>query len=221
MRGVLAIFAVFAFAGSASAAVDANAAATSAPQIALPHDRDEYSSLVARAAAGDQSVDFRALRFAWLKSKSHKLIDVDADALRKALFAAVEAGDHQRVREAAVKLLSANYIDMWGHKFLHEACFMLHDDACSKQASFVELGLLHSIVATGAAHECKSGFEVVSIAEEYFMLGMVEARDIQQSLISGTPSCDLMEFTNQDGKRQSYYFRIDAVLADEAGELGK
>ncbi len=217
-RGAFAAFAVLAFAGPASAAVDTNAAAASAPEIVLPQDGDEYSALAARAASGDKSVDFRALRFAWLKNKSHKQVDPVADDLRKTLFAAVEAGDHQRMREAAVKLISANYIDMWGHKYLREACFMLHDDACSKQASFVQFGLLHSIVATGHAHECKSGFEVVSVAEEYFMLGMVDARDITQTLISGTPSCDQMEFTNQDGKRQSYFFRIDAVLADEAGK---
>ncbi|MBV9992315.1 MAG: DUF4919 domain-containing protein [Alphaproteobacteria bacterium] len=219
-RGPLAALAILACGAPALAAVDTNAKATSTPQIVLPRDGDDYSALVARAAAQDQSVDFKALRFAYLKSKARKAAGADADALRQTLFSAVEAGDHGRVREAAIKLLSADYIDMWGHKYLHEACFMLHDEACDKQGKFVEFGLLRSILATGTGKECTAGFEVVSVAEEYFMLSMVDAKDIRQSLISGTPSCDLMEFTDQDGKPKSYYFRIDAVLADEAEGLG-
>lgn len=215
VRGVFAGLMVLA----APALASPQAAPGGALAIAMPDGGDEYSVLVARAAAGDKTVDFHALRFAYLKSKAHK--ELDPKPLQQALFDAGDTGDHQKIHDAAVKLLSANYIDMWGHKFLWEACMFLHDDACKVQGQFVQMGLLRSILATGGGKECRTGWEVVSIDEEYFMLSMVGAKVKGQTLVDGTPSCDKIDFVNQDGKDQSYYFRIDAVLADEAKGLGK
>src|ERR1700744_6543603 len=100
MRTVtIAALALLALAATGSARADvAPAAAAGAPKIALPQDGDEYSALVARAAAGDNAVDLRALRFAWLKSKARQRGVVDIAALRKSMFSAVEAGQTQRVR---------------------------------------------------------------------------------------------------------------------------
>src|SRR5262249_54142762 len=135
------------------AAADTGASGAT-PQIVLPHDGDEYSKLVARAAAHDKSVDFRALRFAWLKSAARRHDKADHTALKDALLAAVKADDDRRVRDVAVKMVSANYTDMFGHKFLRQACAQLHDDACAEQGHFVEFGLLKSIVATGDGKTC-------------------------------------------------------------------
>lgn len=81
------------------------------------------------------------------------------------------------------------------------------------------MGLLHSILPTGNGKTCPTGWEVVAINEEYFMLGMVGAKMQRQSLINGPPSCDAMEFINQDGKPETYFFRIEMVLKDEMAEL--
>jgi hypothetical protein len=191
-------------------------------QIALPHDGDEYSKLVARAAAHDTSVDFRALRFAWLKSAARRNDKADHSDLKDALLAAVKSGDDRRVRDVAVKMLSADYTDMFGHKFLRQACARLHDDACAEQGHFVEFGLLKSIVATGDGKTCDTGWEVVAVTEEYFMIDMMGDTPAEQSLIQGKHgACDLLHVRDENGKPQDYYFRIDAVLADEAGKLGR
>jgi uncharacterized protein DUF4919 len=187
--------------------------------IVLPDDGDEYSKLVARAAARDKGVDFRALRFAYLKSAAHKRGD-DVMSLKNAMFAAVKDGDAQRVREAAVKLLSADYIDMYGQKFLRQSCAILHDTDCADQGHFVEFGLLTSVTASGDGKTCKTGWEVVSVGEEYFILSMMDVKVTMQSLVMGPPSCDAMAVTDAEGKPQTYYFRIDSVLEDEAGMLG-
>lgn len=190
-------------------------AAGSGPQIALPKDGDEYSALVARAAAQDQSVDFRAMRFAWLKSAAHKRETGDETELRSAIFAAAKGRDDQAVRAAAVKMISAYYVNMFGHKFLRQACANLHDDTCAAQEHFVEFGLLQSIVKSGDGKTCATGWEVVSVGEEYFLIGMMGATPGQQSLLNGKPSCDVLNVTDGQGAPQTYYFRIDAVLEDE------
>ena len=195
-------------------------AAGSAPQIALPKDGDEYSTLAARAAAQDQSVDFRALRFAWLKSAAHKHETASEIDLRSAIFAAVKAHDDQGVRAAAVKMISAFYVNLYGHKFLRQACAILRDDSCAAQEHFVEFGLLQSILKSGDGKTCATGWEVVSVGEEYFIISTMGAVPGRQSLLAGKPSCDELQVTDEKGAPQTYYFRIDAVLEDEMSMLG-
>jgi hypothetical protein len=207
--------------GAAAFGMAGTNAVAAASQIVLPADKDEYSALVARAATGDQSVDFRALRFAFLKSAARRRMGGrwgTAD-LQKELFAAMDAGDAQRVRDLAEKIISADYTNMWGHKGLRQACEKLNDAVCAEREHFVEFGLLTSITHSGDGKTCKTGWEVATVAEEYFVLAMMGVRMQQQALIGGAPSCDAMTVTDQNGATVTYFFRIDAVLADEAGML--
>jgi hypothetical protein len=203
------------------AAVNENATTpTSAPQIVLPNDGDEYSSLVARAVAEDHSIDFRALRFAWLKSNAHKGGHADETALESNLFDAARGGNDVRVREAAVKLLSVNYINMFAHAVLRQSCAKLHDDPCVQQHHFIEFGLLTSITQSGDEKTCKTGWEVVAVREEYFVVHMLGDTPADQALINGADGpCDELNATGPDGKPQAFYFRIDAVLKDEMSML--
>jgi hypothetical protein len=202
-----------------AAAVSGDAAVSSA-EIVLPNDGDAYSSLVARAAASDRSVDFHALRQAWLQSKAHKGGLADEIALEDGLFSAIHGGDDLRIRDAAAKLLSADYTNMLAHAALHEACSRLHDTACAEQHHFVEDGLLNSITASGDGKTCKTGWEVVAIREEYFLLRtMGDTPGIQALVNDADSACDLLNVTGPDGKPSAYYFRIDAVLKDETDSL--
>ena len=203
----------------ATAAENATANAGVASQITPPSGTDEYSKLVARAAVHDESVDFRALRFAYLTSSTRKGTSFDDTDRRKDLFAAVKANDLVRARDAAIKLLSANYTDLFGHKFLRQACEQLHDDACAAQEHFVEFGLLNSILKSGDGKTCKTGWEVAAVSEEYFIIAMLGATLKRQALLNGSPSCDLLQVEGSDGKLASYNFRIDVVLKDEASML--
>jgi hypothetical protein len=191
-----------------------------AAQIVLPQGGDEFARLAARAAAHDESVDFRALRLLYLKSAQRKQAKDDVDALQKNLFEAVKAADRERVRDAAIKLLSADYVDMYGHKFLRQACKLMNDGTCAEQSHFVEFGLLRSITEHGDGKTCETGWEVVLVSEEYFMLAMLDARPVRQSLQMGPPSCDRQDVLDENGKNATYYFRIETVLADEAERLG-
>ena len=208
---------------AAGARADVNPAAPaagSAPQIVLPKDGDEYSTLAARTAAGDKDVDFLSLRLAYLKSAAYKRGDKETD-LRKTLFDAVKSGDDKAVRDAAVALISERYIDLWGHKFLRQACEKLHDDTCAQQAHFVEFGLLKSIVSSGDGKTCKTGWQAVTVDEEYFMLGMLDVDPNGQSLIDGPPVCDRLDVVDAEGKPASYFFRIDDMMAAESALFEK
>jgi hypothetical protein len=127
----------------------------------------------------------------------------------------VKDGQADRIRKVATALVSASYVDLFGQKYLRQSCAALQNEACARQGEFVELGLLKSVVESGDGKTCPTGWEVASIDEEYFVLAMVGANLRLQSLVNGPPACDAMDTVDADGKQATYFFRIDAVLADE------
>ena len=90
--------------------------------------------------------------------------------LRGDLFAAVPTNDAEKIAAAARRILSVIYIDMDAQKLLRQACTILKDQACADRHHFVEFGLLKSIVTSGDGKSCETGWQAVSIDEEYFVL---------------------------------------------------
>jgi hypothetical protein len=198
----------------------------SAADIRLPADGDTYSALVARAAAHDDTVDFQALRYAYLNSAAeHRAANAMNDIAqwqREMMTAASgQTVDAATVRDRAEKILSLDFTDMLAHKYLRQSCELLHDAACADLHHFLEFGLLHSIMQTGDGKTCATGWEATQIKEEYFMLNMLDTRVTMQSLVSdGGHSCDAMHVRDENGAEQVYYFAIDKMMAAEAAGLG-
>ena len=189
--------------------------------ISLPADADDYSDLVRRAQGGEE-VDFRRMRLAYLGSKAgertRSLIG-RLEELRAALHEATRSADKdrqlvaQRVRETAVALLSLEYIDLEGHRTLRIACKTLGDDECATRHKQVEFGLLASIAHSGDGLACKSAWEVVSVAEEYFSLRALDLQAGRQAVVSeGGHTCDRMEATDRQGVAHTFYFNVDRLF---------
>jgi hypothetical protein len=219
MRVIILAVTVTVLALSAAHA-DVTPAPGGAVPIVLPSGDDAFAKLAARAAAQDATVDFRELRLAYLDSVQKKQSPGNERELREAMFAAVQAGNDQLVHDTAIKLLSIDYVDMFGQKLLSQSCKLLHDDACAAQAHFVEFGLLKSLVASGDGKTCKTGWEAVTVDEEYFVLSMNDDTVQLQSLINGPPACDKMDVVDENQNPATYYFRIDAMMAAESAMLG-
>lgn len=194
------------------------AAASQTPAITLPNDGDEYSRLVAQAAAGDPSTDFHALRFSWLDSKAReRRPEISLRPSLTAMLEAANAGD-QLVRDRAVALLSDEYVNLTGQQYLFVACDRIGDKPCTEQAKFVARGLIQSISRSGDGKTCESGWEVAMVEEEYAVLRIMGMQPKQQALImgkNGGHTCDAMTVVDKDGKEVTYYFTIDRVMADE------
>jgi hypothetical protein len=188
------------------------------PAIAFPSDGDEYSRLVAQAAAQDPSTDFRALRFAWLDSKArerHHELSLKPDVDK--LLQAAGSKNYSDARDRAVALLSQQYVSLAGQVFLLISCGEMNDKACAGQAEFVSRGLVQSILKSGDGKTCDTGWEVAMIEEEYSLLHIKSVEFKQQALIMGKEgghSCDAMT-VSENGKDVTYFFTIDRILADE------
>ena len=92
------------------------ASADTTPGIQLPADGDEYSTLVARAAAHDVTVDFRALRLAHLKSRAHQRGGDEFEsesALRKEMYEASRKIETATMVRQKAEALSRSITPTW------------------------------------------------------------------------------------------------------------
>jgi hypothetical protein len=172
--------------------------------------------MVARAEAGDETVDFLALRLAYLESPEYargRAASGKVAELREAMFKAMSAKDVPTVRAKAAETLKLIYVDLEAQKARYQSCEYLHDEVCAVRGKRVEMGLLKSLVSTGNGHSCATGWQVVTVDEEYFILHMLGLDLRKQSLVNeGGHECDKMDVTDEKKKRKTYYFDIGAMM---------
>jgi hypothetical protein len=190
--------------------------ASGAPRaIVIPLDNDDYSRLVARAEADDQSVDFRALRFAWLDSAA-RLRSGSIDQLSRDMSQTAKDRNAVAVRDAAQKILSIDYTDMAAHKFLRQSCHILGDAVCEAHEHFVEFGLITSITRGKDGKSMATAWEVASLHEEYFIMSMAGLRPGTQYLVNaGHRAYDKFDVTDETGAPHVVFFDITLFLPKE------
>ena len=81
----------------------------------------------------------------------------------------------------------------------------------------IEFGLLNSIVRNGDGKTNRTGWPVVQVKEEYFILQMLGAKVLKQSIDPVGP-CDRMEVETEQGPK-TYYFNVAKVF-EGYGKLG-
>lgn len=180
---------------------------------AAPSGDDAYRRLVARAEAGDTTLDFRALRLAWITSAQHHYMI--PDDLRREIAAGVQGHDAARVAAAARKIIAGDYIEMSAHKYLRQACTVMGDTGCANHEHFVEFGLLQSITSDRNGQSKATAWRVVSIEEEYFIMGMADMTLQTQSLIQDPGrQYDRMDVV-ADGQKRVVWFDITDFFSHE------
>jgi hypothetical protein len=185
------------------------------PALADPSAAD-YQSLLAAAKRGDQSTDWRALRLAYAESADFDLLGVRTIALRKKMFAALQAEDFPGAARAAQRLLDVDFVDLDAHLVGELAYGKLGDAAQAKFHHDAVLGLMGSI-CTGDGQTPATAFAVISIGEEFEALRVLGLHRTQQTqLEENGHTYDRLEVVDKEGKAQSFFFLIDRVLASEA-----
>jgi hypothetical protein len=197
------------------------ACATALPAAAFDGASEaRYQSLLAAAkAAGDQPVDWAALRLAYADSAEFDLSGDRTDAARKAMFAAINAGDDKAALVQAKLILDQDFVDIDAHVAADLADQQLGDAAGAKREHDIALGLLRSI-RTGDGSTPQAAFTVISVGEEYAMMRAFDLKVTDQALIQAAGhSYDRLNTTDSDGKTQSFYFLVDRIIAAEGAGL--
>ncbi|MEP6936140.1 MAG: DUF4919 domain-containing protein [Nitrospirota bacterium] len=182
--------------------------------VAIPRYDDKYSKLVRQLEAGETNINYREFRNSFLESEQFKVAanqKSDLDALRKTMRELMKPAKYGDIVEVAKKMLSVDYTDLEAHKILQQTYKILGDAPNQKRHHDIEFGLLNSIVKNGNGKTCQTAWPVIQIAEEYFILEMLGAKVLQQSVDPKDGPCDRMEVQTNEGKKV-YYFGISKVF---------
>jgi hypothetical protein len=184
-----------------------------ASTVLIPPFGDKYSKLVRQLEGGETNINYRDFRDSFLESEQFRVAadkKTDLDSLRKTMHELMKKAKYADIVEIAKKMLSIDYTDMEAHKILQQTYKTLRDAANQKKYHDIEFGLLNSIVKSGDGKTCQTGWPVIQVTEEYFILDMLGAKLLKQSIDNKGP-CDRMEVETDQGKKV-YYFEISKVF---------
>jgi hypothetical protein len=191
-----------------------HAFAESDPPVTVPRYDDTYSRFVKQLEAGKTDIDYTEFRHSFLESEQFKAIanqKPDLASLRTRMRELMKDSKYAEIVAVTKQMLTLDYTDIGAHKILQQTYKILGDSAQSKKYHDIEFGLLNSIVKKGDGKSCQTGWPVIQVEEEYFILAMLGAKVQKQSIDRTGGVCDRMEVETPEGKR-TYYFKISKVL---------
>jgi hypothetical protein len=183
-------------------------------EINVPKFCDEYSKTIKNLELGKTDIDYKKFRESFIQSKQFKIATeqkTELNNLKKEMFEKMSKSEIDSVIGITKKMLSIDYTNMTAQKVLRQSYKIVGDTINAKKHKAIQFGLLKSIVNNGDGKSCETGWSVIQISEEYFILEMLEAKVIKQSLDNENGICDRME-VEINGEKKIYYFEISKVF---------
>ena len=190
--------------------------------ILIPRFNDKYSNYVKQLEEGKTEIDYVDFRNSFIDSKQFGLKGSAYDSLKKLVYGEIKKKNYQGVISLTKAMLSIDYTSLFAHKYLQQTYKILGDTINRNKYHDIEFGLLLSITKSGDGKTCKTGWHVIQIEEEYFILNIFGAELQLQSLISsGKNMCDKMDVKTDKGESHTYYFEVNKVIEMENKLFGK
>ena len=189
-------------------------AALAQTEIAVPPFHDRFCELVRKLEAGDTGINYREFRESFIESQQFLIAygkKTIFDSLKNAMYEAMHKKTYQDVVTITKEMLSIDYTSMLAHKILRQTYNILGDTVNRNKYHGIQFGLLKSIVNNGDGKTCATGWPVIQISEEYFILDMLDAKLTRQSIDNNGGFCDKMEVTTDEGEK-TYYFEISDIV---------
>ncbi len=183
-------------------------------EIGVPKFCDEYSKTVKNLELGKTNIDYKKFRESFIQSKQFKIATeqkTELNKLKKEMYEKMSKSEIDSVIGITKKMLSIDYTNMTAQKILRQSYKIVGDTINAKKHKAIQFGLLKSIVNNGDGKSCETGWSVIQISEEYFILEMLDAKVIKQSLDNENGICDRMEVEINEEKK-TYYFEISEVF---------
>ncbi len=184
-------------------------------KIVIPPFNDPYSKAVRQLESGQTDINYRRFRESFLQSEQFTVAGKQSerlDALRQEMHELMAKSKYPEIVDVTEKMLSIDYTDMEAHKILQQTSKIIGDMATQKKHHDIEFGLLNSIVKNGDGKTCKTGWPVIQLNEEYFILQMIGAKVLGQSLDNSGGLCDKMNVRTQNEGEKTYYFEVSQVF---------
>ncbi len=184
------------------------------PQVVVPGFNDTFCDYVKKLEAGQTDIDYQAFRFSFLQSEQFKVATKKSNELsdlKKEMYAQMNKSNYPEIIKITKQMLSIDYTSMIAHKILRQTYKITGDTINAAKYKTIQFGLLNSIVKKGDGKTCETAWPVVQIEEEYFILEMVGAKLLKQSVDNEGGLCDKME-VKVDGNKKTYYFETTKVF---------
>jgi len=170
-------------------------------KIIIPDCKDRYCEYVRTLESGNTKIDYLDFRNSFLKSSSPGR-GTAYDSLEKLLRTDVDKENYTGIIKLTQAMLSLDYTSMLAHMYLQKAYKAIGDTLNSKKYHDIEFGLISSILKSGDGKTCETGWHVIQIDEEYFIINVVLGVKFsgQRLVHNKKNSCDLMETKTESGK---------------------
>jgi hypothetical protein len=171
----------------------------------------DYRSLVQRAKTGDQTVNFRDLRLAYMDSEDYER-GPDTEVQKKAMLAALKEHNFKDALTSAEAVLAGDYADIDAHFVEYVSHRELKATELSDLHHFIFQGLLKSIADSGDGKSPETAFQVIDVHEEYVLLramgvGFPKSQSVMKK---NGHSYDALTFGDPDThKDTTLYFNVD------------
>jgi len=176
-----------------------------------------YQTLLAAAKANAPNVDWGELRLAYADRPGFQVLS--QSAARRQMFEAANASNCKDALPSARAVMAEDYVDADAHlvaAFCEDAA---GDAVASKLDRDIGVGLIRSI-ETGDGLSAATAFTPINVDEEYALMRALGQKVQSQDLVrQGGHAYDVLSTLDQKGRRGSYWFAIDRVLAAESAAL--
>lgn len=169
-----------------------------------------YAGLVAKAEAGE-SVDFTALRNAYIASPDYAPYSDDSRSLFVDAYKALEANDCAAATAKAKASLAIDYTNFALHGFLSECLARAGDPKGASREDAIRKGLLDSLLGSGDGKSVKTAYVVVTMSEERAILAINGVTEEEQALItSDGREFDQITGPDEKGQKHTLFFDVSA-----------
>lgn len=130
------------------------------------------------------------------------------DETRKAIRTAFGEKDYKKVVALSNEWLAKCPVDANTHLIHASAASRLGDMKDYVQHTYFAYGLMQSILQSGDGQTPETAYQVISVEEEYTVIGDFGAEVVGQSLIEGEKPCDKMDCKRRSGATFTVYFDV-------------
>lgn len=183
-----------------------------AQSVIIPSFKDKYSGFVQQLESGNTDIDYKAFReslidseqFFALQSQSANL-DKKKLKLRKLVL---EEENYDEAIKLAATILSVDYTSIEPHYLLTRTFKATGDTINEQKHGKIMTSLVQSILDNGDGKTCATGWPVIKVEEEYFILRVLGLQPLAQSLVREGGVCDKLEVQTKEGGTLTYYFNV-------------
>jgi hypothetical protein len=180
----------------------------------IPKFDDKYCKYISQLEKGETNIDYQDFRFSFLESKQFVIAKqklVELNNLENQLYEEMDKENYPEIIRITRQMLSIDYTSLIAHKILRQTYEIIGEREDAAKYKTIQFGLLKSITEKGDGKNCATGWPVIQISEEYFILQMLGAELIEQSINNTNGICDKM-VVKINGEERTYYFEITKVF---------